>query len=145
MTVATLAARRRKSTRLNTSGIGGVGQAALRATSAMVLLILLGPMIVLVIMSFSGADYVVFPPGGFGLKWYYKFFTSPDFMFAFLTSIQVAIAASAGATLLGIPAAYVLVRRRFPGKGMLEGIFLAPLMVPQIIVGAGLLQLYEFP
>ena len=144
MTVATLAARRRKSTRLNTSGIGGVGQAALRATSAMVLLILLGPMIVLVIMSFSGADYVVFPPAGFGLKWYYRFFTSPDFMFAFLTSIQVAIAASAGATLLGIPAAYVLVRRRFPGKGMLEGIFLAPLMVPQIIVGAGLLQLYAW-
>ena len=37
----------------------------------------------------------------------------------------------------------MLVRRRFLGRGLLAAIFLSPLMVPQIIVGVGLLQLYS--
>ena len=36
----------------------------------------------------------------------------------------------------------MLVRRRFPGRAALKAVFLSPLMVPQIIVGVGLLQLY---
>jgi putative spermidine/putrescine transport system permease protein len=144
MTAATRVVRRRGASRLNSSGIGQVGQATLAATSVVILLILLAPMIVLIIMSFSSNDYVVFPPTTFGLKWYYRFFTTDDFVLAFLTSIEVAAAASVGATLLGIPAAYVLVRRRFVGRGVLQGVFLSPLIIPQIVVGIGLLQLFAW-
>jgi putative spermidine/putrescine transport system permease protein len=65
-----------------------------------------------------------------------------DFLSALWTSFEVAVAASLIATLIGLPAAYVLVRRRFPGRRALAAVFLSPLMVPQIIVGVGLLQLY---
>jgi putative spermidine/putrescine transport system permease protein len=36
----------------------------------------------------------------------------------------------------------VLARYRFPGRAGLSAVFLSPLMIPQIIVGVGLLQLY---
>lgn len=141
MTFVRAVARNRHS-RANTSGIGRTGQIVLGAISAVILLALMAPMIVLVVMSFSSGEYVVFPPTAFDLRWYYKFFTMSDFLAALLTSFEVAIAASIGATLLGFPAAYVLVRRRFPGRAALNAVFLSPLMVPQIIVGVGLLQLY---
>jgi putative spermidine/putrescine transport system permease protein len=134
----TLAAARQS----NSAGVGPTGRVALAAFTTLMLLALLAPMAVLIVMSFSGADFVVFPPPSFGLKWYVRFFTTHDFVGAFLTSLQVALAAAAIATLLGIPAAYVLVRRYFPGKAILEAVFLSPLIVPQIIVGVGLLQLY---
>lgn len=133
---------RRTSSRANTSGIERTGCIALGTISALILLALLVPMLVLIVMSFSSADFVVFPPTGFALKWYAKFLTMNDFISAFVTSFEVAIAASIGASLLGLPAAYVLERYRFPGRGALAAIFLSPLMVPQIIVGVGLLQLY---
>lgn len=126
----------------NTSGVGSAGRAVLATFTTVLLLVLLAPMLVLIAMSFSGADYVIFPPPSFDLKWYVSFFTTHDFVDAFLTSLQVALIAAVGATLLGIPATYVLVRRYFPGKRILEALFLSPLIVPQIIVGVGLLQLY---
>ncbi len=135
--------RRRATAPVNTSGIGRTGQTALGAIATAILFVLLAPMIVLVIVSFSSADFVIFPPPGFGLKWYHSFFTTPDFVSAFVMSAEVALGASVAATLLGVSASYVLVRRRFLGRGLLAAIFLSPLMVPQIIVGVGLLQLYS--
>ena len=144
MSVAARAIRLRAAPRANTSGIGRVGQIAVGTVSIVILFALLAPMIVLLVMSFSSADFVIFPPPGFSLKWYEKFFQMSDFLGAFLTSFEVAIAASFGATLLGVPAAYALVRYRFQGRGVLNAIFLSPLMFPQIIVGVGLLQLYTW-
>jgi len=144
MTAAARAIRMRATPRANTSGIGRPGQIAIGTVSIVILSALLAPMIVLLVMSFSSADFVIFPPPGFSLKWYEKFFHMNDFLGAFMTSFEVAIAAAIGATLLGVPAAYALVRYRFPGRGVLRAIFLSPLMFPQIIVGVGLLQLYTW-
>jgi len=136
--------RIRAAPRANTSGIGRNGQIAVGTISIVILFALLAPMVVLLVMSFSSADFVIFPPPGFSLKWYEKFFQMSDFLSAFVTSFEVAIAASIGATALGVPAAYALARYRFPGRGVLRAIFLSPLMFPQIIVGVGLLQLYTW-
>jgi putative spermidine/putrescine transport system permease protein len=136
--------RIRLAPRANTSGIGRNGQIAVGTISIVILFALLAPMVVLLVMSFSSADFVIFPPPGFSLKWYEKFFQMSDFLSAFVTSFEVAIAASIGATALGVPAAYALARYRFPGRGVLRAIFLSPLMFPQIIVGVGLLQLYTW-
>src|SRR5262249_23513593 len=144
MSASTRAIRIRAAPRVNTSGIGRTGQIAVGAVSIVILFALLAPMIVLLVMSFSSADFVIFPPPGFSLRWYEKFFQMNDFLGAFLTSFEVAIAASIGATVLGVPAAYALVRYPFPGRGVLRAIFLSPLMFPQIIVGVGLLQLYTW-
>lgn len=118
----------------------GLGLLALRALAITVLAILLAPLIVLVGASFSAVDYVSFPPKGLSLQWYGKFFTDPAFVNALVLSLQVAAAASAIATLLGFPAAYVLVRKDFPGRQLVSTLLLSPLLVPQIILGVALLQ-----
>lgn len=143
MSAASVAARR-GSLPANPSGIGKHGQRVLGVLAAAVLLVLVAPMLVVVVVSFSSSDFVIFPPPGFGLKWYGTFVHTPDFVSAFLMSAEVALAASIAATVLGVPASYVLVRRNFRGRRLLSAVFLSPLMVPQIVIGVGLLQFYAW-
>ncbi|MBW3539178.1 MAG: hypothetical protein KY476_02815 [Planctomycetes bacterium] len=48
-------------------------------------------------------------------------------------------AAAAAAWLVGTLSGYFLARARFPGKGLLELLFEAPLVIPPVALGAGLL------
>ncbi|MCC7275321.1 MAG: ABC transporter permease [Alphaproteobacteria bacterium] len=125
------------------AGIGGIGRWLITLVAWLVLLGLLAPLVVLVGASFSEVDYVRFPPQGFSLRWYAAFFRDPVFVGSLLLSTQIAFAAAALATVLGFPAAYVLVRRRFPGRRLAWSLFLSPLLVPQIILGVALLQLFS--
>jgi molybdate transport system permease protein len=56
-------------------------------------------------------------------------------------SLQVAIVGVAGSLPLGIAIAWLLARRTFPGKTLLDGIVHIPLVVPPVVVGYGLLVL----
>lgn len=125
------------------AGIGGIGRWLISLVAWMVLASLLAPLIVLVGASFSEVDYVQFPPTGFSLRWYKAFFADRVFVSSLLLSTQVAFAAAALATVLGFPAAYVLVRKQFPGRRLAWSLFLSPLLVPQIILGVALLQLFS--
>lgn len=59
----------------------------------------------------------------------------PLFFTAFRLSLQVALVASLILLLLGIPLAWTLAFRRFPGKAFLEAIFLLPLVLPPTVLG----------
>lgn len=126
------------------AGIGPAGAWMLRGFSWTVLALLTFPLIVLVGASFSASDYVHFPPFGFSLKWYGAFVKDPTFLNSLILSGEIAGSAACFATLLGFPAAYILSRKRFRGRGFLESLFLSPLLVPQIIVGVALLQFFTF-
>lgn len=63
----------------------------------------------------------------------------PAFWTALLLSFQVALLASFLLLLLGIPLAWVLAFRRFPGKALLESLFLLPLVLPPTVLGFYLL------
>lgn len=123
-------------------GNEGIGVLAIRTFALAVLAILLAPLIVLVAASFSASDYVSFPPRGLSLKWYAKFFTDPAFVNSLILSLEIAAAASVIATVLGFPAAYILVRMQFPGRRLAWTLLLSPLLVPQIILGVALLQVF---
>ena len=56
-------------------------------------------------------------------------------------SLQVAIVGVAGSLPFGIAIAWLLARRTFPGKTLLDGIVHIPLVVPPVVVGYGLLVL----
>lgn len=124
------------------AGIGTAGAWLIRIVAWLVLALLVAPLVVLVGASFSSSDYVGFPPRGFSLVWYVRFFQDPVFLNALALSGEIAMAASILATLLGFPAAYVLVRKRFPGRELAWSLFLSPLLVPQIILGVALLQFF---
>jgi putative spermidine/putrescine transport system permease protein len=75
-------------------------------------------------------------------RWFQKFFASRDFMSAIQLSLTVAAVVAAIATVLGATAALALARGRLPGARLLTATFLSPLMLPAILTGLALFQLY---
>lgn len=117
---------------------GAAGRLALAAHGGLVLLFLCLPIAVVVPMSFSSASSLEFPPPGLSLRWYASFFGDPRWVAALANSTIVALASSVAALLLGTPAAYGLVRGTFRGRPILEGTFIAPLVVPSVIIAVAL-------
>jgi thiamine transport system permease protein len=56
-------------------------------------------------------------------------------------TVWTASLATALAVLLGVPAAYVLHRLRFPGRGLVRGLLLVPFVLPTVVVGVAFRQL----
>jgi len=54
---------------------------------------------------------------------------------ALLLSVRVALIATALNALAGIPLAYVLARRRFPGRGLVDLVVTLPLVLPPTVTG----------
>lgn len=103
---------------------------------------LLGPFLIILIASFSGDSSMTFPPNGFSLQWFQKVLEVTMFRDAFWTSLQLAIAATATALALGTPVAYALVRFHFRGQNVIEVLFSLPAIVPELVLGFGLLQYF---
>ena len=116
----------------------GLGTAALWALGGAVLLFLVAPVLIIVIVSFSGADYLRFPPPFLSLRWYHRFLGVSVWRRAIGVSAQVAGLTMLFATLLGFLAALALVRGRFRGKGVIYAFLLSPAIVPTIITAIGL-------
>ena len=66
---------------------------------------------------------------------------SPDSLSALWLSLQVAVVATALNALVGIPIAYLLARRRFWGKGLVDLLVTLPLVLPPTVVGYYLIVL----
>jgi molybdate transport system permease protein len=66
---------------------------------------------------------------------------SPDNLSALRLSLQVAVAATALNALVGIPIAFVLARRRFWGRSLLDLLVTLPLVLPPTVVGYYLIVL----
>jgi len=98
--------------------------------------------IVILIESLTSADYVSFPPVGLSLRWYLEIPRRPEFIASLTTSLIVAAGAAIISTIIGTLAALALVRYRFPGRALLQTLFLSPLSVPAIVLGIALLQFY---
>lgn len=70
---------------------------------------------------------------------------APETRFALRLSLLTSAAALAVALLLGLPAAYVMARRRFPGRALLDTLLDVPLVMPPLVAGLGLLFLFGRP
>jgi ABC-type spermidine/putrescine transport system permease subunit II len=116
----------------------GPGNWLLTAFGLFVILFLCLPILIVVPMSFSSASSLEFPPPGLSLRWYQAFFGDPRWLGAAQNSLLIAVIASTAAVLLGGLAAYGLVRGRFRGRGLLDGNFMAPLILPQVITAVAL-------
>ena len=110
----------------------------LAAAGVFGLVFLTVPIVIVIPMSFSSARALTFPPPGFSLRWYQAFFGDPRWMDAMWTSTIVALVSSIVALVLGGLAAYGLRRGSFAGRDWAEGNFMAPLIVPTIIVAIAL-------
>ncbi len=111
---------------------------ALATIGVLGLVFLSVPILIVIPMSFSSAKALTFPPPSFSLRWYEAFFGDPRWMDAMWISTFVALISSIAALVLGSLAAYGLRRGSFAGRDWAEGNFMAPLIVPTIIVAIAL-------
>jgi putative spermidine/putrescine transport system permease protein len=114
----------------------------LRILAGAVLGYLIFPIIIVVPLSFSSGTYLRFPPPGFGLRWYRNFFERSDWIDSAWLSMEIGLAATVLATMLGTPAALALVRSRFRGRELVNAFIISPLIVPAIIVAIGIYFFY---
>lgn len=97
------------------------------------------PVIFLPIFSVNTAATPKFPLSGFTLKWYEDLPNTPALIDATWNSLLVAVSASILATVLGILAARSITRYRYPGRRAVNGLIMAPLVLPEVIVAISML------
>ncbi len=116
----------------------------LRGTAtAIALVLIVVPILIVVVTAFSPLDYFEFPPRSLSLRWFVEFFRLENMRNAFVLSLELAVLAATLATILGTMGALFLARRRGLLAGLLQSLFLAPLVFPTIILGVALLLLYK--
>lgn len=104
---------------------------------------LLAPAFVVIVSSFTAGAYPRFPPDGFSLRWYAEAAGNDELVSALWLSLGLAVSAALLSTALGAMASFAIVRYEFPGRAALETFFMAPLSLPHLVLGLGLLQLFS--
>lgn len=74
-------------------------------------------------------------PAGYTTRWYLSAWDEFQLHDVLIVTFQVVGAVVLTSGLLGVPAAYVLARREFPGKRFVILLFLLPLLIPPITYG----------
>lgn len=101
------------------------------------------PVLVLVTFSFQDGRLPIPPFRGATLKWYGEIFADDRLMSALVNSLVVALGSSVVAVVLGFLAAFALARYMLPGSALLRGLLTAPLMVSYLVIGLGLLMMFN--
>ena len=107
----------------------------LGAVVGFALVYLLFPVLVVVVISFSSVGYLRFPPPAFSLRWYNKLLDTPAWIESFWVTLQVGGLTMVLATILGVPAAFGLIRLSIRGKAAVNALLLMALITPAIIKG----------
>jgi putative spermidine/putrescine transport system permease protein len=109
-----------------------------RCVSAAAIIFLIAPLAIVLIVSFSSAPYLTFPPPSLSLRWYIRLSQTEAWIDAAKTSLQVTPIAVLVSTVLGTSAAYGALQIKGIARALLTAVMLAPLVVPIIIVGIGM-------
>jgi putative spermidine/putrescine transport system permease protein len=118
-------------------------QSAWLASVAMAVIVFLQvPVLVVMLAAVSKTAYLTIPPKGLTLHWFQVVLQDPDYLAAGWTTLWLAATATAGSLVLGLAAAYAIHRRLVPAAAALSSLFMAPLIVPSVVLGVALLQYY---
>jgi putative spermidine/putrescine transport system permease protein len=88
-----------------------------------------------VVSSFGDHWFDSWWPGGFTTKHYDKAWNDFGLFHVLIVTLEVSLIVVAVAVLVGVPAAYVLARRSFPGKRLAMLAFVLPVLLPPIAYG----------
>jgi putative spermidine/putrescine transport system permease protein len=120
----------------------GLGAIAYFGLNGAILFFLLAPIAIVSVFAVNPTPYISFPPVGFTLVWFAKFFANPDFINALWLSLKVAAAVLVLSMLIGATAALALARGNLRGARLVTALFMSPLMLPAILTGLALFQIY---
>ncbi|HWP23756.1 MAG TPA: iron ABC transporter permease [Candidatus Binatia bacterium] len=119
---------------LGRHGLNAADAAGLAALWLFLIVFLLYPLTYV----FSNA---FFTPEGFSLVFIRLLFSSPNYTIILANSVNLGLAVTLLTTLLSLPLAFLLVRYHFPGKGLLTGLILIPMVLPPFVGAIGMRQL----
>jgi putative spermidine/putrescine transport system permease protein len=129
------------------SGAGDVSyRVVLGVLSAIALLILVTPVVVVLITSFTDSRSLRFPPPGLSLRWYQSLFDpalSAQIHTAALNSLLIAASATAISVVLGTGAALAIAGRRTWWAQALDAVFMSPLILPTLAFGLAALMFFS--
>jgi len=111
------------------------------------LLILVGPVVIVLLTSFTDNRSLKFPPTGLSLQWYAELFDaarSRQIHRAASNSFEVAIWATGLATLFGTAASVALARSARRWAQALDTIFMSPMILPGLAFGLAALMYFTF-
>ncbi|MCG8274646.1 ABC transporter permease [Aquamicrobium sp. NLF2-7] len=106
----------------------------------LIYIFLMSPILLVVLMSLSGGEFLAFPPQGISLRWFGELFSNARFLSAALHSVQLAAVSAVVNGVIGTLAAIYVVR--FAPQKLANGLRLlmsAPLLVPEILTAIALL------
>lgn len=114
-----------------------------RALTIAACLLLVLPHLVVAAVSFDPSPAAQFPPKDLSFRWYINAYTRPAFREALGFGLLVGLGAAAIALVAGTLASYLIVRYRFPGRGLLTTLLQLPMMIPEVVLGLGFLILFS--
>jgi putative spermidine/putrescine transport system permease protein len=112
-----------------------------RVALTAILIFVAAPIAVVFVSSVNSTQYLQLPPSGVSTRWWEAALTE-RWMGPTWFSLQLAAATSVLATGLGTLAALGIQRGTFRGRDALLAVLLSPLILPQIVTGAALLQFF---
>lgn len=123
---------------------------SLRIIVGLVLLFLIFPILIVVPLSFNAEPFFTFTegmlkfdPDAYSTKWYVEFFTEKKWNIALVNSFYYAFMSTLLATFLGTVAAVGLASDRMPYKPLITAILISPMIVPLVIIAAGMYFFYS--
>ena len=126
------------------------GRVLFLAFCSAVLLFLIAPILVVVPLSFNAEPYFTFTegmlrldPDAWSLRWYRGVAGDEEWHRALVNSITIGVAATLLTTLLGTLAALGLAHPAMPGRTLLTGLLISPLVTPLIISAVGMFFFYS--
>ena len=99
--------------------------------------VMIAPIIIAVAMSFTSSDTLRFPPQGFSMQWYGAVIHEPKWQDRLPVSLEVAVLSAIFATSISTLTAFSLARSQSRGKNLISTLFIAPLIVPVVVLGTG--------
>ncbi len=126
-----------------------LGHYGLRVLVALVLAFLMLPILIIIPLSFNVEPYFSFTegmlrldPDAYSTRWYEQVFNDPRWILSIKNSFIVGIAAATLSTVLGTIAAVGLASPVMPFKRLITALLLSPMIVPVIIIAAGMFFFY---
>ena len=115
----------------------------LRIGTAITLAFLYAPLLVIAVYAFNTTRVQRWPPDGLTLSWFHRALQNSGARDALRTSVEVGLAATAIALVLGTLAAFALTRSRFFGRNTLSLFIVLPIALPGIVTGIALLSGFQ--
>lgn len=125
--------------------VGSPGAWVVWGLVAFFLINLVGLVASVVVNSFATQWFGTWWPNGLTAAWYSTAWSELNLLDVLLVTVQVAVAVVVLSIVIGVPTAYALARRNFPGKKLVMVLFLLPILMPPMTYGIPLATvLYKF-